>query len=358
MNARSTARRLLAGLASLAVVGGCAAGASPSPAPASSSPAGNPSAAVATPSPTAMATTAPTPTPRPTPTVTVSNDIAYESASPLLVLTVYAPARAGPWPVVVMLHAPGLGKEWLSEHAHKVADLGFVVFVPTWGDPFDVGAPTYEGLLAVDARAACAVAFARTHAAEYGGDPATTIVFGHSGGAGLGAMVAFARPEPTASCLATAPLGGIDALITWEGDWILSHKDIGWDRFLAADPRLLDAATPWKHLAEHKELKVVMLVSEHPGIDLGRKGSDPWAADSWLAVRDPSGDLRRQLKTNGAFDDGEFDAVDLQQLLFSVLKAQGNPVSLDVMPDSEHEYVRGGGWDVFLAAFEKAAGRD
>jgi hypothetical protein len=41
-----------------------------------------------------------------------------------------------------------------------------------------------------------------------------------------------------------------------------------------------------------------------------------------------------------------------------VLKAQGNPVTLDVMPDSSHAYLRGAGWDVFLAAFPKAAQRD
>ena len=84
---------------------------------------------------------------------------------------------------------------------------------------------------------------------------------------------------------------------------------------------------------------------------------DPWAADSWLAVRDPSGDLRRQLETNGAFADGTIDLVDSQQLLYSVLKAQGNPVSLDVMPDSSHAWLAGKGWDVFLAAFPKAAAK-
>jgi hypothetical protein len=39
-------------------------------------------------------------------------------------------------------------------------------------------------------------------------------------------------------------------------------------------------------------------------------------------------------------------------------KAQGNPVTLDVMPDSSHAYLRGAGWDVFLAAFPKAAAKD
>jgi hypothetical protein len=85
---------------------------------------------------------------------------------------------------------------------------------------------------------------------------------------------------------------------------------------------------------------------------------DPWAADSWLAVRDPSGDLRRRLEASGAFADGTLDFVEVQQLLFSVLKAQGNPVSLDVMPDSVHDHLGTAGWPVFLAAFPKAAAKD
>ena len=193
------------------------------------------------------------------------------------------------------------------------------------------------------------------------------IVFGHSGGAHAAAMVAFARPEPTAGCLGGPTLGAIDALVTWEGNWLLSVNAPDWDAALAADPRVMDVNTPWKYLAEHKDQKVVMLVSEDPnaslesefpGLIVDRPVGDPWAADSWLAVRDPSGDLRRQLEANGALADGKLDLVDAQQLLYSVLKAQGNPVSLDVMPDSSHAWLAGKGWDVFLAAFPKAAARD
>ena len=101
-----------------------------------------------------------------------------------------------------------------------------------------------------------------------------------------------------------------------------------------------------------------MLVSEDPGPIFEREAGDPWAADSWLAVRDPSGDLRRQLEANGAFANGIFDLVDEQQLLFSVLEAQGNPVSLDVMPGSIHDSLSDEGWKVFLAAFGKAAAQD
>ena len=360
MNTSLPTGRLLLGLTVAAFLGGCASGASPTMTPASASP----SSAAATPAPIVTATGVPT------------QNITYESTNPELTpdaIDVYAPAMAGPWPVVVMFHgAPGpspADRGTLGEHARRVADLGFVVFNASWGHMpgGDVGPPTYDGLLAVQSQAACAVEFARSHAAEYGGDPSTMIVFGHSGGAHGAAMATFARPAPTAGCLGGATLGPIDALVTWEGNWLLSINGPDWNAALAADPRVVDAVTPWRYLAEHKDQKVVMLVSEDPnaslqaefpGFEVERPVGDPWAADSWLAVRDPSGDLRRQLEANGAFADGTIGFFNSQQLLFSILKAQGNPVSLDVMPDSSHAWLRGAGWDVFLAAFSKAAAKD
>lgn len=317
----------------------------------------------------------------PTLSVVRTDDLAYESsASPILVpgtLDVYAPTVAGPWPVVVMFHgAPGedpvMDRDGLAEHARLVAGLGFVVFNASWGQAPEGSASglTYDGTLAVNSQAACAVEFARAHAAEYGGDPATLIVFGHSAGAQTGAMVTFARPGPSAGCLAGSTLGDIDALVTWEGNWLLSmvHPIVmDLDGVLAADPRIRDALTPWTSLAGHNDQKVVMLVSEDPstsllhelpGVIVDRPVGNSWAADSWLAVRDPSGELRRQLEADGAFADGILAFTEVQQLLASVLEAQGNPVSLDVMPDSSHAYVLGAGWPVFLAAFEKAAARD
>jgi dienelactone hydrolase len=373
MNARGTAGPLVVGLVSVAMLAGCATSASPTPAPASSSPAGSPSAAVTTPSPTVAAT----PTP---PTVVVTRDVTYESTDPLLTpdaLDIFAPTKAGPWPVVVMFHgAPGsdpvTDRGYLGEHARRVAELGFVVFNASWGHAPGGGGdgPTYEGFMAVQSQGACAVEYARANAAKYGGDPATMIVFGHSGGAGTAAMVAFAGPAPTAGCLGGPTLGAIDALVTWEGNWLLSMTHpvlMDWDGWLAADPRIVDAYTPWKYLARNTNLKVVVLVSEDPsasleaefpGVIVNRSVGNPWATDSWLAVRDPSGDLRRKLEASGALADGTLDFVEVQQLMFSVLKAQGNPVSLDVMPDSSHAYLAGGGWSVFLAAFGKAAARN
>ncbi len=363
MREHSSLGRLLVGLAVSLLLGACTSGASPTRAPASSSPAASPSVAVATSSPSAAAATA-----SPKPSVVMTSGIAYESANPVLVpgeLDVYAPGKAGPWPVVVMFHGapgsdPAVDRASLSGKARNVADLGFVVFNASWGHVRggSGAAPTYDELLATQSEAACAVEFARAHAAEYGGDPSTMIVFGHSGGAHAAAMATFNRPAPSADCLGGTTLGEIDALVTWEGNWILSVNMPDWDAALAADRRIMDVVTPWTHLVERTDQKVVMLVSEDPGAGFEREVGDPWAADSWLAVRDPSGDLRRQLEKNGAFADRTIGFADSQQLLYSVLKAQGNPVTLDVMPDSSHAWLRGGGWDVFLAAFPKAAAQD
>jgi hypothetical protein len=138
------------------------------------------------------------------------------------------------------------------------------------------------------------------------------------------------------------------------------QKPEDWDEHLAADPTLMDALTPLKHLPEHKDLKVVMLVSESRSEDLhaDRPLPDPATSDAFFAPRDPTGLLRRQLEANGALADGKIDLAEAQGLLFSVLEAQGNPVSLDVMPDSNHISLGGEGWDVFLAAFVKAAAKD
>jgi hypothetical protein len=342
MNARGTAVRLVVGLAVTFLVGGCAAGASVSP---SSPP-------VTTVSPTVAVAT---PAPRPTPTVVVTRDIAYESSNPVLtpgLLDVYAPVKAGPWPVVVMLSAGD--KSYLSEHARRVADLGFVVFTATW-DIITASSPLSTG-----SQAACAVEFARAKAAAYGGDPATMILFGHSAGASIASIVAFARTEPSPGCLGDATLGAIDALVTWDGEWLAQTTFMGWDEAIAADPGLFDALTPWTDLPRHKDLKVVMLSEAEPNADFNyeRPLPDEAAMDAFFGPRDPTGALRAHLEANGALADGVLDALEAQQLLFSILKAQGNPVSLDLMPDTNHTTIGSAGWPVFLAAFQKAAAKD
>ncbi len=50
--------------------------------------------------------------------------------------------------------------------------------------------------------------------------------------------------------------------------------------------------------------------------------------------------------------------LSLDPPLLSVLEAQGNPVSLDVLPGIAHLSPGDEGWEVFLAAFPRAAARD
>jgi hypothetical protein len=112
---------------------------------------------------------------------------------------------------------------------------------------------------------------------------------------------------------------------------------------------------PFASLAGQKDLKVVMLVSENPGADMATPLADAKAADTFFAMRDPSGGLRARLHAMGLLADGSVSVTDEQELLVAVLKAQGNPVSLDVMPGSTHIYLSDAGLRVFLLAFEKAA---
>jgi acetyl esterase/lipase len=347
MNAFGTVGGLAVCSVIVVLMAGCGASASPTP----------PTASPATQTPSSVPSV---PMPMPTPTVVVTRDIAYESSNstfPLGVLDVYTPATAGPWPVVVML--PAGDKGFYREHAGKVAAAGFVVFAANWGRPFS-NAPAYGELLASGSQAACAVEFARARAAGYGGDPATMILFGNSAGASTASIVAFARSEPSAGCLASTPLGKIDALVTWDGEWLAQTTFFGWDERIASDPRVFDALSPWTDLPQHKDLKVVMLSEAKPNADFNyeRPLPDEAALDAFFGPRDPSGALRAQLEANGALSDGILDALEAQQLLFSILKAQGNPVTLDLMPDTNHTTIGIAGWPVFLAAFEKAAARN
>jgi hypothetical protein len=168
------------------------------------------------------------------------------------------------------------------------------------------------------------------------------------------------RPQPASGSLGDATLGEIDALVTWDGEWLAQATYAGWDERIAADPRVFDALAPWAYLPAHTDLRVVMLSETDANADFNydRPLPDEAAMGAFFGPRDPSGLLRAQLEANGALADGVIDMLDAQQLLFSILKAQGNPVTLDVMPDTNHTTIGTAGWPVFLAAFQKAAAKD
>jgi acetyl esterase/lipase len=344
---RAVARRLATPLAATVLASACTGvGATPPSATPTASPAPTADATVPAPEPTA------TPAGRATKT-----DVAYESANDVLIpglLDVYAPPAGGPYPVVVMFHGTPweVSKEFLAEHAARVAQLGFVVFDADWGhtegSPADIDVYAYA--TASNTQAACAVAYARSHAADYGGDPAKVIVFGHSGGSNVGSVVAFGGAQPSGGCLGDGKVGKVAAFVTWEGDYLLAPAE---DQLLEADRRVMDALTPWSALASRPDLPVAMLLSEDPGSQV-RAPLPAEAVPDYLALRDKDGTLARLVAKTGVFEDEEISVADMMRVFEAALREQGNPVTFDIIPGSTHLDLSDAGWEVFLAAFSKA----
>lgn len=306
-----------------------------------------------------QATPVATATPEPSATqaagpVTVTKNVAFESANEVMMpgsLDVYAPTRAGTWPVVVMFHGAGGHKQDLTAQALRVAELGFVAFVPDWGwvnPSASVDLLSAEGLVASDLQNACAVAFAAAQAPEYNGDPERLVLFGHSGGAMVAAGLAFKGGSIGPGCETDVPVPVADVLVEWEGDWLNYLMMGAWTDLFEADPAMVDSMMIWSALPERPELPVEMLI----GQDSSAQIPEMELAD--LAVRDSHGSLRAQLEANGALDDGAISWAEEQQLLFSVLQAQGNPVHFAQMPGSTHTMLSQEGWGVFLDAFDSA----
>ena len=328
----------------------CTGSASPTAAP--GSPPGTASAPAS--APLAMPVVTPSPTPA---AVAVTTGIEYESADPRLpsqALDVHAPQAAGPWPVVVMLHGgPGvLDRGWSAGWASLIAAEGFVVFAPTWGvtgiEMMD--APRHEQVDAVFRQAACAVAYARMHAPEYGGDPSRMILVGHSAGANAASTIAFNGLAPTEGCPSGDVVGPIASIVTYEGDWLM--HDPMWDGVIPSDPEVLAKGTPWSGLSAHPEIPVVMLVSEGSGGLVQPPVGDP-PVESWHTARDPVA-MRARFMTAGP-DGGRINIAQTQAVLYAALEEQGNPVSLTEAPGADHMTLGIDGRAALLAALREAS---
>jgi acetyl esterase/lipase len=85
----------------------------------------------------------------------------------------------------------------MEQFAAELARRGAVVFLAVYRSPAS-GHP--EGLRLPDVR--CAVRYARSHTAEYGGDPRRVILVGHSVGSDLALQTAVDPEGDTPDCLA------------------------------------------------------------------------------------------------------------------------------------------------------------
>ena len=276
--------------------------------------------------------------------------IPYESANDLNrpgTLDVFWPVQRGPWPVVVMFHGQPMVSGNVEPFAERVAPLGFVVFAPNWGqrgndadDTLSLGQS--EASLS---QAACAVAFARDHAADYGGDASRLFLFGHSAGANVAAVLAFVEHEPTDGCLIESPVSEatspVEAVVGLDGDWLLGSPI--WDEPVAAEPALLTTWTPWDHFANHPDLPVHLLASSDPGL-----GESP---DTLLEGRDPSGVFRATLEEIGALEDDYVGLDEMQAMASAVLASMGHPTTFRILPDSTHIMFSDAGYEVLVGLF-------
>ena len=353
MSARFPAGPPLGGLAIILILAACGAASSTSPAAptAKDTPA---SGSAATSAPVTTPTSGPSapsalPSPSRAPSVTATVDVAYEAPDARGLtkkLDVYVPVGAGSSPVVVMLHGGEVWKGFIAEWARAVSADGFVVFGPDWLENAP-GLTPREKYIADSRHATCAIAFARERAAEYGGDPATLVVFGHSGGANVGGTAAFNPPPVSDGCLASDAPATPTGLVTFEGDWL--SMDPRHDKEIAADPAVLDAATPWAHLAAVPDLPVVVLVSEGEGGVVEVPALDPPV--DWRTARDPLA-LRERFLAAGI----RADVAQQQAILAAALEAQGHPVTLRELPDSGHSTIGEAGLEVLREAIREAAG--
>jgi dienelactone hydrolase len=99
-----------------------------------------------------------------------SEVVSHEATKDMLVV---APDAEGRWPVIVAFHGIGGTGQDMAEIATRLAREGSVVFAPTYGTDIT----TQEGIDRAAVDAECGYRFARSIAAEYGGDLDQPVTF-------------------------------------------------------------------------------------------------------------------------------------------------------------------------------------
>jgi acetyl esterase/lipase len=267
--------------------------------------------------------------------VEVTRDLVYyagsEAAPPGGLLDVYAPVGMEGGPVVVIFHGCcGHGKGTHSEWGLALAEQGAVVFVPNWQTAHELPADPYEArdllLTWHDALAPCAVSYALAHAAEYGADPETLVLVGHSAGASAAAVAALREPAPRPECAAEMTPFVADGMVLFEGDWLLVTEM--WTGYGENLPMLNEALNPWADLATGPKMPVTMVCSSECRAS--------WRVDSAFWVRDPTGRFQEALEAAGALADGRISVGDMADLLAAAMREEGFDVAELLLEHSGH----------------------
>jgi acetyl esterase/lipase len=111
---------------------------------------------------------------------------------------------------------------------------------------------------------ACAVRFAHSTAADYGGDPGSITLLGLNPGAATSAVVAMAGDDFEGDCLKEDQSGLPNALVIIEGpyDYIAKgydNEELDHSFLKDEDPELYEAINPYAHIGRNPELRVRLI---------------------------------------------------------------------------------------------------
>lgn len=275
-------------------------------------------------------------------TTELTTDLAYHPTEEPFskdsgLVDVIAPTEGGPWPTVVVFHGnPRMaGKDWHRSDATMMAERGRVVFVPAWGDtPSPQDANEYAELSRIAAREAqCALAFAASNTAEFGGDPEHIAVYAYSAGANPSMMAALAESDPLDTCLADGPVPEVQAIVAVDADWMIGGHG---DQHFMEDRDAFYAKSPWRLLDGSQDIPIVIMVAEIGGPPYDRPiGAEP--EQGWLSYRHADIDLLAALEEGGYLDDGAFSLRESGEYAHQVLVDAGYDATLVVIPGASHE---------------------
>lgn len=150
-------------------------------------------------------------------TVESTVDIVYAEGA---LADVYAPTERGPWPIIVAAHGGYADKRQMTALAEAISEQGAVVYTPSLPPGTLPTLDTIEHL-------ACVVRYARTTAADHGGDGDRVTIVGFSLGAYAGSLVALSGDDhQTSGCVADTNSARADAFVGYEGpyDWAINDE--------------------------------------------------------------------------------------------------------------------------------------
>lgn len=267
------------------------------------------------------------------PSVEVVKNLVYRSSdtSPNRV-DVYHPTATEHGPVVVLFHGGGVDKSFplYPRLASAIAEQGAVVFVANW-DTSVTGEP--DAFFAKMDGVGCAISYALAHAVEYGADPETLVLFGHSAGASAAATGGLRKAVPVADCSVSMAPFIADGLVLWEGDWMLTDS-FTWDQYGDGLPALMEPITPWTWIDTAPTMSVVLVTTLGGRRDLRSCGiSDP-TSPYW--VRDPDGWFRERLDTIKALEDDCIDVGEPTEVLADTMREHGYDLTELFLEHSGH----------------------